>query len=530
QNMRTLFPFLTVIAVFSLTLFGANRMTAAEPDMPFEFFKPNQSRLIQIVPYGGIACAAPANSRRALEMCIEDTIAWAAVDVRLSKDGIHVLHNSARLADSTNGTGQLAEKTLTQLQELDAGASFAKRFAGTRILTLREALSLAKNRLNLCLLCRQMNADSLVKEILKAGAERQVVVFTEPAAGERIRELSRGKIAIMARWTPPDGTTDWISQQRPHAVAIAIGDITAETCRVFHDHKIKVLANCSGETSDQTENWNKAISVGADWLQTDFPLEASAAAFQAAIKKRPALISMHRGANRYAPENTLFSLGRAAAAGADYIEFDIRTTKDGKHILMHDGRVNRTTNGKGPVRDQSAAELAVLDAGKWFGKSFIAARIPTFDDALTALGPKSQGYLDSKDISVEALADAMERHNLLERSVVYQSADFLKKLKKHAPKARALPPLRKPGDLDSLADLRPYGVDVDWRILSKELIAHCHERGIKVFSDALGSHEKAAEYTKAMDWGIDVIQTDHPIRLMRAMELRQSRSGAANNR
>jgi glycerophosphoryl diester phosphodiesterase len=84
--------------------------------------------------------------------------------------------------------------------------------------------------------------------------------------------------------------------------------------------------------------------------------------------------------------------------------------------------------------------------------------------------------------------------------------------------------LGKAGDLDGLlASVQPYAVDVDWRILSKALIDRCHAAGIKVFSDALGENEQIGEYSKAMDWGIDLIQTDHPLRVMRAIELREDR-------
>ena len=83
--------------------------------------------------------------------------------------------------------------------------------------------------------------------------------------------------------------------------------------------------------------------------------------------------------------------------------------------------------------------------------------------------------------------------------------------------------MRSPGALATLArDLKPYAVDADWDILAPELIARCHALGIKVFSDALGSHERIEEYQKAMDWGIDLIQTDHPLRLFRAIERRAS--------
>ena len=58
-------------------------------------------------------------------------------------------------------------------------------------------------------------------------------------------------------------------------------------------------------------------------------------------------------------------------------------------------------------------------------------------------------------------------------------------------------------------------------------ISRCYALGIRVFSDALGQHERIEDYEKAMDWGIDLIQTDHPLRVMRAIELRMSEESSA---
>jgi glycerophosphoryl diester phosphodiesterase len=103
--------------------------------------------------------------------------------------------------------------------------------------------------------------------------------------------------------------------------------------------------------------------------------------------------------------------------------------------------------------------------------------------------------------------------------VVYQSAAYLERLKKLNPAVRPLPPLKTADDLEKVAALAPYGVDASWRALSKELIEKCHARNIRVFSDALGLHETVENYTRAIGWGIDVIQTDHPARVLRALEL-----------
>ena len=96
------------------------------------------------------------------------------------------------------------------------------------------------------------------------------------------------------------------------------------------------------------------------------------------------------------------------------------------------------------------------------------------------------------------------------------------------PRIRLLAPLGSAAALEALArDLKPYAVDADWEILSRDLISRCHALGIQVFSDALGQHERVEDYQKAMDWGIDLIQTDHPLRVMRAIEVRMSRESSA---
>src|SRR5262249_24893398 len=199
----------------------------------------------------------------------------------------------------------------------------------------------------------------------------------------------------------------------------------------------------------------------------------------------------HRGASRYAPENTLQSLSKAVALGADYVEFDVRTTRDGAFVLLHDGTLNRTTTGRGPVREARAEEVAALDAGSWFGRPFAAAKVPTLDAFLGAAAKTSvQLYVDAKDIAPQALVESLARHGLTERVIVYQAADYLEMLRAIAPDLRRMPPRRDPSELDDLVErVRPHAVDARWTIVDKTLIDRCHDLGIQVFSDALGAHE-----------------------------------------
>ena len=505
---------LAVLLVLALT-------APAAAQSNFRFFEPVQPpRATQVMAHRGLHALAPENSLSAVLACAADYIEWAEVDIRLTKDGRHVLIHDDDLERCTDGKGKVADFNLEDLKKLDAGSSFAPRFKNTRLMSLEELLTAAKGKVNLYLDCKQIDPESLAKEILAAEMEKQVIVYGQPDMLAKVRSAGGNKIPTMTKFRPKTMTLDaFVKEVDPAAVEIDADEVTAELCKAFHGKGIKVQAKVLGEKWDNATGWGKMLEAGVDWLQTDDPAGVRFAEVRRRIPNFPVKISYHRGANRYAPENTLPALEKAAALGADYIEFDIRPTKDGKYMLLHDSTLNRTTNGKGPIRESTFEEVAKLNAGAWFGRPFAETRVPPLDESLTALGKKSHAYLDAKDITPADLLEAMRKHELVERSVVYQSSNYLAKLKALEPKVRPLPPLRRAGQFDQVAAIEPYGFDTDWSILSAELIAKAHKAGIKVFSDAMGANETIDKYQQAIGWGIDVIQTDHPLRVLRAIEL-----------
>jgi glycerophosphoryl diester phosphodiesterase len=90
----------------------------------------------------------------------------------------------------------------------------------------------------------------------------------------------------------------------------------------------------------------------------------------------------HRGARGYAPENTLAGIRTAAEQGVCWVEVDVKLTRDGVPILMHDDTVDRTTDGRGVVASMDFDYLRRLDAGKPFGPQFAGERIPTLEETL----------------------------------------------------------------------------------------------------------------------------------------------------
>ncbi|MEU8658938.1 glycerophosphodiester phosphodiesterase [Actinoplanes philippinensis] len=150
----------------------------------------------------------------------------------------------------------------------------------------------------------------------------------------------------------------------------------------------------------------------------------------------------HRGYSTVAPENTLPAFAAAVRAGATVVEFDVRATRDGVPVVIHDRTVNRTTDGRGRVWDLTYDEVAALDAGSWFGAGFSGLRVPTLAETLDLLAPapvellveiKPPATLDE----VKSVLAALAERDLLGRSVVQSfDADVVRKVRDVAPEVR----------------------------------------------------------------------------------------------
>jgi glycerophosphoryl diester phosphodiesterase len=127
--------------------------------------------------------------------------------------------------------------------------------------------------------------------------------------------------------------------------------------------------------------------------------EAQTNAVAKPVSKKIAVIG-HRGASEAAPENTLASFALAAKVKADWAELDVQLSKDGEVIVCHDSKVDRTSNGKGAIKDLTLAELKKLDAGTWKDPKYSGERFPTLREALDLCRRDHIGlYIEIKDIS-----------------------------------------------------------------------------------------------------------------------------------
>ena len=226
-------------------------------------------------------------------------------------------------------------------------------------------------------------------------------------------------------------------------------------------------------------------------------------------------IIAHRGYSAVAPENTLAAIEKALEAGADAVEWDVHVASCGTPVLIHDAALGRTTNGFGPVRRRSLAQLRSLDAGSWFGPDFAGERIPSLQEALDVVkGRVGRVYCEVKGYrELEEFDWAGYRHKygdirrlgILDRIagqddtvaigyIVEERTRWEDALRRATPQERAI-------------------LDVDYRILLAEpdLVARASERGVPV---AVWTVDSPAEAERLRQAGVSRFTTNQVERML----------------
>jgi glycerophosphoryl diester phosphodiesterase len=215
----------------------------------------------------------------------------------------------------------------------------------------------------------------------------------------------------------------------------------------------------------------------------------------------------HRGEHLAHVENTLPAFQAAIDAGADYFELDVRTTSDGRLVLMHDRSVDRTTNGKGLVRDLTFDQIRALDAG--------GSQVPTFEEALDLAHGKIGVYVDSKDIAPAALVVALEKMDMSDQVVIYGDGLFLKGVQALRPSLKVMPEADDAATLKRLLEaLHPRVIAFDAGDFKDDVIAVAKQAQADIYVDRLGAADHPLNWQDAIDRGATGIQTDHPAELV----------------
>lgn len=243
------------------------------------------------------------------------------------------------------------------------------------------------------------------------------------------------------------------------------------------------------------------------------------------MKFQKPVIYAHRGFSGIAPENTVIAFRKALEVGATGIELDVQLSKDGEIMVIHDEKIDRTTNGKGLVIQYTKDELQQFDAGSWLAPEFAGAQIPTLREVLELLRNTpiqlniefKTGVVDYEGLEEKTLR--LVKHYRYENQTLYSSFNHysLVKVKSLDHKARIgllyVAGLYEPWDY-----ARKLGADAIHPLYYSarpELVVAAHASGIEVNTYTV---DMEADLRNVLLAGVDGIITNYPDRLLKILQ------------
>lgn len=242
------------------------------------------------------------------------------------------------------------------------------------------------------------------------------------------------------------------------------------------------------------------------------------------------LVAAHRATNDYFPENSLAAIAESIRIGVDIVEVDIRKSKDGELVIMHDRTLDRTTNGSGKVNDYTLEELKQFQL--YFKDGITQERIPTFEEVLQLSKGKILLDIDFKleDIhSIEKTYTLIQKYGMEDQILFFlynfketPSLQQLDKTIRIMPRAYSKKDIRAILKMDYI-DI----VHVDESYYTDRTMKKIMDSGARVWINALGKYDEMERLEKDAGFNallgkkyVNVIQTDLPEALLTYLRAR----------
>lgn len=227
----------------------------------------------------------------------------------------------------------------------------------------------------------------------------------------------------------------------------------------------------------------------------------------------------HRGASGSAPEHTRPAFERALDLGVDMIELDVQLSRDGELVVIHDLDLQRTTNGTGPVRERSLAELKTLDAGGWYSPQFAGERVLDLGEVIDIVGTRARLNVEVKAPETDwpelaaTLIDLLRCRGLMDRTIVSCFQPEALEIVRDRDAAAPVGLLWQDPELAQAWDwarrLGAVSFHPHWMLVSADVVQAAHERGLQVLTWTVNDIDVMCDLLRL---GIDGIISDHPAR------------------
>jgi len=221
----------------------------------------------------------------------------------------------------------------------------------------------------------------------------------------------------------------------------------------------------------------------------------------------------HRGCAGLEPENTIRAFKRAIDLGVDLIEFDVRMTKDKKLVIIHDEKLDRTTNGQGFVRDFNFEEIRKFDAGK-------GEKIPSLEGTLDFLKNQEPTIvIEIKEPeTTEKILKIINREKIKDKVIIVSFwLETLKKIKEINPKIKTAALFRKEvkNIIPLIKKIKADGLGLEYHSIDKEIVKDCHKENLEINAWTVNEIEDIERMIKL---GVDIISSNYPNRVLEILK------------
>lgn len=535
---------------------------------------------VSVISHRGDWRNTPENSIRAIQNCIDLGVNMVEIDIKKTKDNELILLHDKTLDRTTTGKGLPQDYTLAEIKQmrLRNGAGVA---TSHQIPTLEEAMIVAKGKIWVNIDKGYDYFDLVEKVLEKTGTTQQVLIKAglpyQKVVAENKAVLDKLFFMPIIDMANPDAMTmveEYIKNMQPKAFEVCFTQIDQALQNVLdriQKSGSKVWINtlwpslCAGlnddravEENQQDSIWGKVIEMGASFIQTDRPKELvnylrnqgksvnTAGYIRKKLMDRDqhyVHVVSHRGDWKQFPENSLDAINSIIQMGGDVVEIDVQRTKDGQLILMHDERLDRTTNGKGLIAETTFADIQKLFLKDHNG-NVTQHKVPTLKEVLLMSKGRIMLNLDKADRFFEQVVALLQETGTTDIAILkgLQSIEEINnRLGVHLDSIIFMPMVRMDNDdaeqriTSFINEMAPVVFEVGYQksdnplpLKAKKLVARKSLLWYNSLKGQNGNHDDVvskadpdAGYGYLIDkLGARMIQTDEPARLIEYLRSR----------
>ena len=454
------------------------------------------------IAHRGASAYAPPNTLTAFSKAAELGADMWEVDIRTTADGVPVVHH-----DATLGSGEtLKELSREVLRTIMPDCP-----------DLAEVVALAA-KLGAGIYADIKDADAALATMYMLQDAKIELVIIGAFSSEIIQMLKEAGSKYPVAGLVPRGADPHLHAKDADIIHLCWEHLAAPQdkltpdlfARAFRDGKEVVLWHEEDPVRMAALRTKPVTGICSDMPELVNPFRAPSG--------YPFDIVCHRGVNLIAPENTLPALECGLAAGFGFIEVDLQITSDGEIVVIHDKTLDRTTDGSGPVTQQSFDDLRALDAGGWFNPFFKGTKIPTLGEVLDLLiRYDGRAYLELKSAPPEPVLEQVARSGLLDRVFFWSfNRDFLVKLRQISPAAKIMARRQDYNSLDeTIAD---FGANIVEFIPTEESMDLASLRGSDVQSMVAYMGQDVGTFAKMIRLRPDLFNLNYPFAFSRFVD------------